>query len=43
MCGRYSLILSGQDIEDAFDVSLDPGSIFPRYNIAPGQDVLAIT
>ena len=43
MCGRYGLVLSGQDIEGAFDVSLDPSWIFPRYNVAPGQEVLAIT
>ena len=43
MCGRYSLVKQHGEIEGAFDVSLDPSWVFPRFNIAPTQDVLAIT
>ena len=42
MCGRYSLILMGVDIEGAFDIILDASTIFSRYNIAPGQEILAV-
>ncbi len=42
MCGRYGLVKRGVEIGGSFDVSLDPSWIFPRYNIAPNQDVLAI-
>ncbi|MBM3949603.1 MAG: SOS response-associated peptidase [SAR202 cluster bacterium] len=43
MCGRYGLVLTPDQIQVSFDVKLDPSWIFPRYNIAPTQDVLAIT
>ena len=42
MCGRYGLVKRSVEIGGAFDVGLDPSWIFPRYNIAPNQDVLAI-
>ena len=43
MCGRYSLNQSASDIETAFGTRVDPGWELPRYNIAPSQDVVAIT
>lgn len=43
MCGRFTVGQTPLDIEPAFDVSLDQSWEFPRYNIAPSQDVLAIT
>ena len=43
MCGRYTVGQSHLDIETAFDVSQDDGWEFPRYNIAPSQDVLVVT
>lgn len=43
MCGRYGLVLTPDQVQVSFDVKLDPSWIFPRYNIAPTQDVLAVT
>ena len=43
MCGRFTLIASQGEIEGAFEVRLDPRQIVPRYNIAPAQEVLAVT
>ena len=43
MCGRYALNQRGIDIEAAYDISLELTWKFPKYNIAPTQDVLAIT
>jgi putative SOS response-associated peptidase YedK len=43
MCGRYGLVLTPDQVQVSFDVKLDPSWIFPRYNIAPTQDVLGIT
>ena len=40
MCGRFYLI-DLSSFAKWFDISL-PGSINPRYNIAPSQDILAI-
>lgn len=47
MCGRYSLSFTREDIE-AFlatfnsNLHLTPEFLLPRYNIAPGQSVLAL-
>lgn len=44
MCGRFVLISSLAAISGGFDVdeSALPGDFRPRYNIAPGQDILAV-
>jgi putative SOS response-associated peptidase YedK len=41
MCGRFALIVSGEDIADSFGLSETP-PLFPRYNIAPSQPVLCV-
>lgn len=45
MCGRYTLTLEREDLEDRFDARVtDSGSQFePRYNAAPGQRLPVIT
>lgn len=45
MCGRYNIIANAKAIMDYFDVAnsiIPPGSVKPRYNIAPSQSVPAI-
>jgi len=44
MCGRYSLSESGEQVAARFLFELPPGPLpaLPRYNIAPGQTVLAV-
>jgi putative SOS response-associated peptidase YedK len=44
MCGRFVLVGSLAAIAGGFDVdeSSLPGDFRPRYNIAPGQDILAV-
>ncbi|AGA91095.1 hypothetical protein Thimo_2358 [Thioflavicoccus mobilis 8321] len=41
MCGRYSLGVSPEDLQDFFDLDRIPDSV-PRYNIAPSTPVVAI-
>ncbi|HZR79488.1 MAG TPA: SOS response-associated peptidase [Candidatus Binatia bacterium] len=41
MCGRFTLTTPAQAIAEAFGVA-PPADLAPRYNIAPGQDVLAV-
>ena len=36
MCGRYELAETGA-IQTRFNISSDPGSVAPRYNVAPTQ------
>ena len=46
MCGRYSIVKSRQEIEDALDVLLsdfDPTESLTRYNVAPTQKALVMT
>jgi len=42
MCGRYSLKTSPAELEKLFGVA-PPAGYRPRYNIAPTQEVLAVT
>jgi putative SOS response-associated peptidase YedK len=42
MCGRFTLTASGEELAEAFDLD-EPPSVAPRYNIAPSQDVLAVS
>ena len=41
MCGRYSLTTPSEAIRQMFDLTARP-AVFPRYNIAPGQAMLAV-
>lgn len=45
MCGRYTLAASAQDLAERFLLDLDQldARYQPRYNIAPSQQVLALT
>ncbi|WP_164217398.1 SOS response-associated peptidase [Virgibacillus sp. YIM 98842] len=43
MCGRYTLLADELDIIKAFDLNQDRIENYePSYNVAPGQDVLAV-
>ncbi len=42
MCGRFTLTLNTQALEEAFRGFSFPPNVQPRYNIAPGQPILAI-
>ncbi|MER3406110.1 MAG: SOS response-associated peptidase, partial [Chloroflexota bacterium] len=42
MCGRFTNRLSERTIREHFQVHQLPLDFRPRYNIAPGQQVLAI-
>ena len=42
MCGRFTLTASGEELAEAFDLD-EPPTLEPRYNIAPSQDVLAVS
>lgn len=43
MCGRYSLGLSWEELVSQWHLTSAPSPPWsPRYNIAPGQDILAI-
>ena len=42
MCGRFTLTVSGETIADFFGLAEVPASA-PRYNVAPTQQVLALT
>src|SRR3989442_10476943 len=41
MCGRFTLTSTPEDLARRFGLDAPPTAA-PRYNIAPGQDVLAI-
>ncbi|MEJ5314385.1 MULTISPECIES: SOS response-associated peptidase [Anaerolinea] len=43
MCGRFTLFLDAETLQEFFGVSEIPADYSPRYNIAPSQPVLAIT
>ncbi|UOQ43849.1 SOS response-associated peptidase [Halobacillus salinarum] len=42
MCGRYTLLEEEKEIQTEFDIEIPIKDYQPRYNIAPGQKVLAI-
>lgn len=44
MCGRYSITVTKKEIKERFfvDDTIRDTIIFPRYNIAPSQNVVAI-
>ena len=42
MCGRFSLTMPLEDVKERFEVEI-PGDLYePRYNAAPGQNILLI-
>lgn len=41
MCGRFTLLIPGEELAQHFDVQETP-SLAPRYNIAPTQPVAAV-
>jgi putative SOS response-associated peptidase YedK len=41
MCGRFLLMTSGKDAAETYGLA-DAPELFPRYNIAPTQTVLAV-
>src|SRR5262245_25488416 len=41
MCGRFTLTSTPEELARRFGLDAPP-SVSPRYNIAPGQDVLAV-
>jgi putative SOS response-associated peptidase YedK len=41
MCGRFTFARSARELAETFDVDA-PADFEPRYNIAPGQEVVAI-
>ncbi len=43
MCGRFTLALTPEELAEAFDLIDVPDDAGPRYNIAPTQQVAAIT
>ena len=43
MCGRFTLISSVSDLQMRFGFAMEPADLQPRYNIAPTQQVLAVT
>ena len=42
MCGRFTLLADVKDIKNAFNITHPIENYEPSYNIAPGQQVLAI-
>ncbi|MCP8617905.1 SOS response-associated peptidase [Salirhabdus salicampi] len=42
MCGRFTLTTNQFDIMDAFHLDNMPEDYEPRYNVAPGQNVLVV-
>jgi len=42
MCGRFTLVSPFVAVTERFHVRVQPAGIKPRYNIAPGQEVLCV-
>jgi len=42
MCGRFALLIPGEELAEAFDLPAVPVEMAPRYNIAPTQPVAAV-
>lgn len=43
MCSRFTLISGVYDLQLRFGFAMEPGDTGPRYNVAPTQQVLAVT
>ncbi|MDY0406853.1 SOS response-associated peptidase [Virgibacillus sp. 179-BFC.A HS] len=42
MCGRFTVLAPREQVEEAFSVVIDEKNYQENYNVAPGQNVLAI-
>ena len=42
MCGRFTLTLDAATLQSIFRQFIIPAEVQPRYNIAPGQPILAV-
>jgi putative SOS response-associated peptidase YedK len=42
VCGRFTLAVPGDELVEVFSVPLPDFDIVPRFNVAPGQDVLVV-
>ena len=42
MCGRFTLTSTPEELALRFELDAAPPDLPPRYNIAPGQDVLSV-
>lgn len=42
MCGRFTLIAEAQEVKKRFNIATPLKSFPPQYNIAPGEEVLAV-
>lgn len=42
MCGRFTLMLDAEDLQEEFGLAEVPTDFRPRYNIAPSQAVLVL-
>ena len=42
MCGRFTLTIDSEELQEQFPGFTFPAAVAPRYNIAPGQPLLAI-
>jgi putative SOS response-associated peptidase YedK len=43
MCGRFTLMLDAEELKSEFDLQHVPADVFPRYNIAPSQQLVVVT
>jgi len=42
MCGRFSIFTPIQELKQRFDADFPDEPVFPRYNAAPGQNLIVI-
>ncbi|MBM4373285.1 MAG: SOS response-associated peptidase family protein, partial [Deltaproteobacteria bacterium] len=42
MCGRFTLAAPAEELVEVFSVPLPDFDVRPRWNVAPGQDVLVV-
>lgn len=42
MCGRYTLFLTIDDLQESFELDAVPVDFTPRYNVAPSMNVLVV-
>jgi putative SOS response-associated peptidase YedK len=42
MCGRYTLAAASNDLVEQFHIDEYPSDLYPKYNVAPTQEVAAV-
>jgi putative SOS response-associated peptidase YedK len=42
MCGRFTLMLDTEELQNEYGLQQVPADVFPRYNIAPSQPLLVV-